>query len=113
VPRVDRRPESVVDAHMIGHFRVDGTLRRLQEKYYWKGMIKDVTRICKSCSTCCRLNDSIPLDSLARPSKVSGVLEKVGMDTVGISSLVARLPLDSSDNGVPNEIAGSLSSTGE
>lgn len=39
-------------------------------------------RIVKGCDTCRRHNDGVEMNSLARPTIVSGIVTKVGMDLV-------------------------------
>lgn len=81
-PEQEQRLDLVVNAHLFGHFGIQGTLTRLQQDYYWKNMFRDVTRVCKACATCHSVNASEHVDSPARPTTVSRLFEKVGMDLV-------------------------------
>lgn len=82
VPEVDQRGDLVIQAHLFGHFGSEATYNRLKENVYWPKMFRDVMRICKSCAVCHRHNDGPRLDSLARPTIIGKVFEKVGMDLV-------------------------------
>lgn len=82
VPTIDERLEIVTDAQVLGHFGVQATYDRVREEFFWPRMLKDVNRICKSCTTCKKFNDGQQFDSLAKPSVVSSLFEKAGMDIV-------------------------------
>ena len=43
-PRFELRKGIVEQAHLLGHFQVETTLKRLQESYYWRKMIEDVRK---------------------------------------------------------------------
>ena len=38
VPKPADRAEIVEKAHLLGHFQVESTIKRIKRKYYWKGM---------------------------------------------------------------------------
>jgi hypothetical protein len=82
VPEKEKRMDLVVNAHLLGHFGTEATYQRLKETYYWYRMYKDVARICHACKVCNQHNDGPRMDALARPTTVSRVFEKVGMDLV-------------------------------
>ncbi|GBG62156.1 hypothetical protein CBR_g29355 [Chara braunii] len=42
------------DAPATGHFGVNPTIGRLRERFWWSGLLGDVTRYCKSCEVCRR-----------------------------------------------------------
>ncbi|GBG71673.1 hypothetical protein CBR_g9087 [Chara braunii] len=44
------------DAPAIGHFGVNHTIGRLRERFWWPGLLGDVTRYCESCEVCRRCN---------------------------------------------------------
>ncbi|GBG69919.1 hypothetical protein CBR_g4746 [Chara braunii] len=42
------------DAPATGHFGVNRTIGRLRERFWWPGLLNDVTRYCESCEVCRR-----------------------------------------------------------
>ena len=42
------------DHSTAGHFRIKATFERIKERYYWKGMGKDIEVYVKSCNKCQR-----------------------------------------------------------
>lgn len=52
VPPIQDREEIVKRAHLLAHFQVESTLRRVQESWYWKNMRETVERVVKLCSDC-------------------------------------------------------------
>ncbi|GBG73176.1 hypothetical protein CBR_g12894 [Chara braunii] len=42
------------DAPATGHFGVNRTIGRLRERFWWPGVLNDVTRYCESCEVCRR-----------------------------------------------------------
>src|SRR6185369_1927655 len=42
------------DHELSGHFGIDATYERIKEKYYWKGMRRDIEIYVKSCDSCQR-----------------------------------------------------------
>ncbi|GBG88541.1 hypothetical protein CBR_g48010 [Chara braunii] len=40
------------DAPATGHFGVNRTIGRLRERFWWPGLLDDVTRCCESCEVC-------------------------------------------------------------
>ncbi len=51
VPAPEERPEIVRKAHLIGHFQVHTTLKRIQE-YFWPKMIELIIQIIAACMVC-------------------------------------------------------------
>ena len=51
-PNLQERDEILVSYHNLGHFATEATYKRILEKYYWKGMYKDVEKFVKRCLTC-------------------------------------------------------------
>jgi hypothetical protein len=52
VPPPEERPEIVRKAHLIGHFQVHTTLKRIQEKYFLPKMIELIIQIIAACMVC-------------------------------------------------------------
>jgi hypothetical protein len=83
IPSPEERGSLIVDAHLYGHCGMHSVVKRLKGKYFWKGMVKDIGRIVRSCGICQQFNrESIVTDSPSKPILVSGIFEKVGMDLV-------------------------------
>lgn len=59
-----------------GHYGRDKTYAKLAERYYWKGMKKDICTYIESCEKCFMINPKIaseeaPLHPIPVPNKVS------------------------------------------
>ncbi|GBG93136.1 hypothetical protein CBR_g59533 [Chara braunii] len=59
------------DAPATGHFGVNRTIGRLRERFWWPGLLGDVTRYCESCEVCrrCKSRNHRPYGEL-RPLPV-------------------------------------------
>ncbi|GBG68144.1 hypothetical protein CBR_g2695 [Chara braunii] len=59
------------DAPATGHFGVNRTIGRLRQRFWWLGLLGDVTRYCESCEVCqrCKSRNHRPYDEL-RPLPV-------------------------------------------
>ena len=61
VPR-EMRPEVLRDCHgseCSGHFGTRRTVARFAQKFYWPGMMKDVSDYVRLCATCKRLANEL------------------------------------------------------
>ena len=96
VPKLDARQNLVETAHLLGHFSIITTTRRLQETYFWTNMDKDVTRVIKSCLSCNRINKGKIFHHPAQVLPIIGLFDRVGID------LVLGLPSDNEEkyNGI-------------
>ncbi|GBG65022.1 hypothetical protein CBR_g49091 [Chara braunii] len=73
------------DAPATGHFGVNRTIGRLRERFWWPGLLGDVTRYCESCKVCrrCKSRNHRPYGEL-RPLPVSlRRREAIAMDITG------------------------------
>ena len=82
VPRVEQRNELVLRCHLLGHFQVSTTLKRLQDSYYWKNMEADVKAIIGRCMTCQR-HEKVPVvNHPALAIEVTGIHDRISVDLV-------------------------------
>ena len=70
---------------LAGHTGSRRTIRRVQERYFWPGMTRDIKQFVKACHICCTVKDTpvptaplVPVDT-----SVLNVWEKVAIDIVG------------------------------
>ena len=76
---------SNVHDHVSGaHFGVHKTFDKIKQRYWWKGMYKDVEHWCKSCTECSmrkspRNSKKAPL----LPIPVEGAFDRVAVDVLG------------------------------
>ncbi|GBG89932.1 hypothetical protein CBR_g49782 [Chara braunii] len=73
------------DAPAIGHFGVNRTIGRLRKRFWWTGLLDDVTRYCESCEVCrrCKSRNHRPYGEL-RPLPVPlRRREAIAMDITG------------------------------
>ncbi|GBG81559.1 hypothetical protein CBR_g32550 [Chara braunii] len=73
------------DAPATGHFGVNRTIGRLRQRFWWPGLLGDVTRYCESCEVCrrCKSRNHRPYDEL-RPLPVPlRRREAIAMDITG------------------------------
>src|ERR1051325_8552876 len=69
--------------HTTGaHLGIDATYGKIRERYYWKGMIQDITAHIKYCDTCQRRGKKGGTGWL-NPIKVEQIFERIGIDFVG------------------------------
>ncbi|GBG72152.1 hypothetical protein CBR_g11085 [Chara braunii] len=92
------------DAPAIGYFGVNRTIGRLRERFWWPGLLGDVTRYCESCEVCrrCKSRNHRPYGEL-RPLPVplrrreaiaigiTGPFPKHKTEVDGILTVVDRL----------------------
>ena len=78
------------DHETSGHFGKDATYNRIKDRYYWKGMIKDVEKYVKSCDKCQRRGKPQGKHRL-HSIRVDEPFARIGIDIVG--------PLPRSKNG--------------
>jgi hypothetical protein len=64
------------------HFGVDATYNKIAERYYWKGMYKDIKRYVRYCDACQRRGQKGGKGNL-HPIKVGEPFERIGIDFVG------------------------------
>ena len=65
-----------------GHFGVESTCNKIAERYYWKGMHRDIKKYIKYCDTCQRRGKKGETGYLY-PIKIEGPFERIGIDFVG------------------------------
>ncbi|GBG62610.1 hypothetical protein CBR_g31246 [Chara braunii] len=73
------------DAPATGHFRVNRTIGRLRQRFWWPGVLGDLTRYCESCEVCrrCKSRNHRPYGEL-RPLPVPlQRREAIAMDITG------------------------------
>ena len=64
------------------HFGVEATYNKIAERYYWKGMYKDIKRYIRYCDTCQRRGQKGGKGNLY-PIKIGEPFERIGIDFVG------------------------------
>ncbi|XP_076006743.1 gypsy retrotransposon integrase-like protein 1 [Genypterus blacodes] len=95
-PKKDEKREVVIDAErkrqifLDCHFNDIGhhlgqkkTVHRIQSKYYWLGIIKDVVDWIKVCETCQHTERAKNMARTVRPIKVDAPWDIVGIDIIG------------------------------
>ena len=59
---VSQRKEIITSLHddkLAGHAGSKRTLHRIQERYFWPGMVRDVKKHAQACLICCRTKDTL------------------------------------------------------
>ncbi|KAJ8261131.1 hypothetical protein COCON_G00168540 [Conger conger] len=82
----DKKRKVFLDCHFdeIGHhLGQKKTVNRIQSKYYWLGIVKDVVDWIKLCETCQQTERSKNMSRTIRPIKVEAPWEVVGIDMLG------------------------------
>ncbi|XP_043963869.1 uncharacterized protein zgc:113436 isoform X3 [Gambusia affinis] len=95
-PKKDEKREVVIEAERKRHIFLDchfndignhlgqkKTVHRIQSKYYWLGIIKDVVDWIKLCETCQQTERNKNLARTVRPIKVDAPWDIVGIDFIG------------------------------
>jgi hypothetical protein len=70
VPKIEARTKIIEDNHLLGHFQVDSTVKRIKEQYYWKSMHRDVKRYIQNCLACNRHRQGRILTHPARSTEI-------------------------------------------
>ncbi|XP_061674552.1 gypsy retrotransposon integrase-like protein 1 isoform X3 [Syngnathoides biaculeatus] len=86
VIEAERKRQIFLDCHFndIGHhLGQKKTVHRIQSKYYWLGIIKDVVDWIKVCETCQHAERNKNMARTVRPIKVDAPWDIVGIDIIG------------------------------
>lgn len=86
VIEAERKRQIFLDCHFndIGHhLGQKKTVHRIQSKYYWLGIVKDVVDWIKVCETCQQTERNKSLARTVRPIKVDAPWDIVGIDIIG------------------------------
>ncbi|XP_054629462.1 gypsy retrotransposon integrase-like protein 1 [Dunckerocampus dactyliophorus] len=86
VIEAERKRQIFLDCHFndIGHhLGQKKTVHKIQRKYYWLGIIKDVVDWIKVCDTCQHTERNKNLARTVRPIKVDAPWDIVGIDVIG------------------------------
>src|ERR1700733_10221310 len=70
------------DHPMAAHFGIESTYNRIKEKYWWKGMRKDVETYVKTCKQC-QMRGKPRGDNELHPISVKEPFYQMGIDFVG------------------------------
>ena len=70
------------DHKLSAHFGIQTTYEKIKERYYWKGIQKDVETYVKSCDQCQRRGKPIGKHEL-HPIQVKEPFYQIGIDIVG------------------------------
>ena len=65
-----------------GHFGIETTYQKIKERFYWKGMLGDITKYVQNCDNCQRRGKQGE-KSYLYPIKVENAFERIGIDFVG------------------------------
>uniref|UniRef100_A0A4W3IW22 Gypsy retrotransposon integrase-like protein 1 n=1 Tax=Callorhinchus milii TaxID=7868 RepID=A0A4W3IW22_CALMI len=82
----DKRREIFLECHFsdLGcHLGQKKTVHRIQSRYYWLGIVKDVVDWIKTCETCQRAEQYKNMSRKYRPIKVTRPWEILGIDLIG------------------------------
>ncbi|KAH0625405.1 hypothetical protein JD844_014895 [Phrynosoma platyrhinos] len=93
----ERRRQVFLESHFteIGnHLGQKKTVHRIQSRYYWLGIVKDVVDWIKMCETCQNTEHGKSLLKKSRPVKVESPWEVLGLDVYAFTNYVIRLLLE-------------------
>jgi hypothetical protein len=82
VPKKEERRDVIEKAHLLGHFQTEATAARVREKYFWRGMVKDIERIIKLCKQCKEYKVSRVIDHPAKALEILSIFHRIGLDLV-------------------------------
>ena len=80
IPSLEERRPIIIKAHALGHFQVETTFNRINEKYYWRNMKKHVESEISKCIECLRNQKSKTLSHPAIAIKVNQIGDRIGID---------------------------------
>jgi hypothetical protein len=87
VPKKEERRDIIEKAHPLGHFQTEATAARVREKYFWRGMVKDIVSIIKLRKQCKEYKVARIIDHPAKASEILSIFHRIGL------ILVFGLPL--------------------
>ena len=67
---------------LAGHLQDTKIYGQLGKSYWWPGMRKEVTHLCRSCETCASRNVGKPIKPNLTPIPVAGPFDRVGVDVI-------------------------------
>eukprot|EP00833_Pecoramyces_ruminatium_P011787 jgi/Orpsp1_1/1185819/evm.model.c7180000095484.1 len=74
----------MLKAHSIGHEGLAKTYERLKPTCYWRGMVMDIRRLIKNCTTCqLRKKNELPEPTEKYATKVEAPFTHWGLDIIG------------------------------
>ena len=85
VPPGEDRERLIQEAHggkLAGHLRDAKIYGQLGKSYWWPGMRKEVTHLCRSCEICASRNVGKPIKPYLTPIPVTGPFDHVGVDVI-------------------------------
>ena len=82
VPPKNERQTIVTRCHLIGHFGEKTTLERVRDKYFWKGITRDVERTIAQCTSCIRHAKRPAVHHPAQALRIHRIFDRWGMDLV-------------------------------
>ena len=72
-----------------GHFGIETTYQKINDKFYWKGMLGDITKYVQNCDSCQRRGKQGEKGYLY-PIRVENAFNRIGIDFVGPLPKTAR-----------------------
>ena len=83
IPVPETRKNLIEQAHLLGNFGAETTLKQLKQKYTWKKMRDDIEKWIQKCDTCNRHQKRHIIDHPAKTIIVTGLFDRIGIDLVG------------------------------
>lgn len=82
VPPKSLRNEIITFYHLMGHFAKRATYKRINSRYYWPNMIKDIEQSLSKCTECIKFNKEKVFNHPAIALEVDNIFDRIGMDLV-------------------------------
>ena len=83
VPPPTGRKSLIEAAHSLGHFQAQSTIDRLQERYFWSTMDREVEEHVEKCHPCIRHEPKPEIHHPAQVISVTHVNQRCGIDCIG------------------------------
>lgn len=93
VIEAERKRQIFLECHFNavgGHLGQKKTVHRIQNRYYWLGIIRDVVDWIKRCETCRGVERNKSMTRIVRPQRVSAPWDFISADILGPFPLSAR-----------------------
>ena len=71
------------DVPMAGHLGRERTLTRLRRRFWWPGIVADVTEYCRTCEECQRHSPRPPKSPMIPMPIIGEPFKRIAMDIVG------------------------------
>lgn len=86
IPKKEARSDIVTRMHQMGHYGIQSTCDRIQQRYWWPKMADDIRNCIQNCANCNRFADDrgpTKMKAVKGNIRANRVWQKIGIDFMG------------------------------